>query len=190
MHPVAPQQQNGLGLTGFIISLVGLFLCGIPSLIGLVVSTLALKKQPKGLAVAGLILGLLGIIELVAFAFLTYSTYQITKNVGATLQILNVEMQLKSEAIEIGAQWESTGVIPTLDEGTELIGDESDLFGNPIEYETDGASFSLRSAGPDGLSQTEDDIVVGPFDEASDATVLQDEMENEFEFEDMEEFNF
>ena len=72
-HRQQGQPTNGIGLTGFIFSLVGLFLCGIPSVIGLVISAFGLRKEPRGLAIAGVIIGLIGMIE---FALVGISTYR------------------------------------------------------------------------------------------------------------------
>src|SRR5688572_25362426 len=58
-----PQQaspQNGLGIAGFITSLVGWISCGVLSPIGLILSLIALGKQPRGFAIAGAIIGALG----------------------------------------------------------------------------------------------------------------------------------
>lgn len=53
--------RNDLGTAGFIVSLVSLFLtCGIASPIGLMMSLVALAWPPRGMAFAGVLLGLLG----------------------------------------------------------------------------------------------------------------------------------
>lgn len=57
---VQAPETNGLGTAGFIVSLVSFFLCGLSSPIGLLMSGLALFKRPRGMAIAGTILGLLG----------------------------------------------------------------------------------------------------------------------------------
>lgn len=56
------RQSNSMGLAGFIISLVGWVSCGVLCPIGLVLSLIGLRKQPRGFAVAGVILGGLGCI--------------------------------------------------------------------------------------------------------------------------------
>ena len=54
-----PQQKNGLGLAGFILSLLGLFLDWIPVLgwliwlLGAIFSIIGLFKEPRGFAIAG-----------------------------------------------------------------------------------------------------------------------------------------
>lgn len=57
---VQAPETNGLGTAGFIVSLISFFLCGLSSPVGLLLSGLALFKRPRGLAIAGTILGLLG----------------------------------------------------------------------------------------------------------------------------------
>lgn len=69
------QQQNpsnGLGTTGFVLSLLAIFLCWIPVLswilwiLGLIFSFIGIFKRPRGLAITGLILSLLDLILLIA----------------------------------------------------------------------------------------------------------------------------
>ncbi|TSE00654.1 DUF4190 domain-containing protein [Skermania sp. ID1734] len=63
------QQSNGLGTAGFVVGLLG-FLASIPFgflawilvLPGLVLSAIGIRREPKGLAIAGLVLSILGLI--------------------------------------------------------------------------------------------------------------------------------
>lgn len=184
----APRQDNPLGLTGFIISLVGLVLCGIPSIIGIIVSGLGLKKEPKGFAIAGLLIGVFGLIELGLVGFLAYSTYQLAGQAGGAIRKAATQGQLSSDAFVIGEQWEETGTLPTQAEGDELVSGSRDIYANSIRYETDGITFSLRSAGPDGVFDNEDDIIVGPFEDPESATFYEadDPFDDDF-FSDMQD---
>ena len=66
-----PRKINGLGITGFILALLGIFLGWIPVLgwlvwlLGLIFSFIGVFKVPRGLAIAGLILSLLGLLVIV-----------------------------------------------------------------------------------------------------------------------------
>ncbi|MDR0710757.1 MAG: hypothetical protein LBF67_00200 [Prevotellaceae bacterium] len=69
------QKSNGVGVAGFVCSLLTLFLGWIPVFgwilwaLGLIFSFIGVFKNPKGLAIAGLIISLIGIILLtVVFA--------------------------------------------------------------------------------------------------------------------------
>ncbi len=65
---VPEKKSNGLGIAGFVISLVTIFLCWVPGLnwilwlLGLIFSAIGIFKQPKGLAIAGLVISLVGLI--------------------------------------------------------------------------------------------------------------------------------
>lgn len=68
----AVKQSNGIGTAGFIIALVTLFLGWIPVFgwilwaLGLILSAIGVTKTPKGLAIAGLVISLIGIIFILA----------------------------------------------------------------------------------------------------------------------------
>lgn len=55
----APAQGNGLGVTGFVLALLGIFLFWVPFLgwllwvLGLIFSAIGVFKTPRGLAIAG-----------------------------------------------------------------------------------------------------------------------------------------
>lgn len=62
--------SNGLGVAGFVISLIGFLSCGVISPLGLILSVAGLSKEPRGLAIAGTILGGLGSIWVVVLVVL------------------------------------------------------------------------------------------------------------------------
>lgn len=65
------QQLNAAGTAGFVLALIALFLGWIPVLgwilwlLGLIFSLVGIGKTPKGLAIAGLVISLIGIILLI-----------------------------------------------------------------------------------------------------------------------------
>lgn len=62
--------SNGLGVAGFVLSLIGLLSCGLLSPVGLILSLAGLSKEPSGLAVAGTIIGGLGSLWIFSIALL------------------------------------------------------------------------------------------------------------------------
>ena len=64
-------KKNGLGTAGFVLAIIALFLGWIPFLgwvmwfLGLLFSFIGVFKAPRGLAIAGLIISLIGIILLI-----------------------------------------------------------------------------------------------------------------------------
>jgi len=173
-----PKKENTLGLTGFIVSLVGIFLCGIPSLIGLGISAVGLKKEPRGLAIVGVILGLIGLIELVAVGVTAYQGVRLAQDGIYEMRAMIAETQLDQAAADVGEKWNELERIPTQEEGDEMMIGRNDMMNNSLVYETDGSSFSLRSAGADGILETEDDIVVGPFEDPQTPIDLAPDLED------------
>ena len=70
---ISQNETNGIGIAGFIISLLGLFVSWIPFFgwliwfVGLVLSFIGLFKAPRGLAIAGLVISFIGVIILILF---------------------------------------------------------------------------------------------------------------------------
>ena len=68
------KKSNGLGTAGFVLALIALFLGWVPVLgwilwlLGLIFSFIGVFKKPKGLAIAGLVISLIGIIVLIVIA--------------------------------------------------------------------------------------------------------------------------
>ncbi|MEE2954164.1 MAG: hypothetical protein VX347_03225 [Bacteroidota bacterium] len=62
--------SNGIGIAGFVLSLIALFLGWIPLVgwtiwfLGLVLSFIGVFKAPRGMAIAGLVISLIGLLLL------------------------------------------------------------------------------------------------------------------------------
>ncbi len=76
------KNSNGLGTAGFVLALIALFLGWIPIigwiiwLLGLILSFAGVFKTPRGLAIAGLVISLIGIILLlVIFAGISMAAF-------------------------------------------------------------------------------------------------------------------
>ena len=77
LSPTTPKQ--GVGTAGFVITLVNMFLGFIPVVnflcfilwpLGLILSIIGMLKSPRGLAIAGFVLSLLGVIVVLFFFML------------------------------------------------------------------------------------------------------------------------
>ena len=68
------QKSNGIGTAGFVLALIALFLGWIPYIgwvlwfLGFLFSFIGLFKKPAGLAIAGLVISLIGIIVLIVIS--------------------------------------------------------------------------------------------------------------------------
>ncbi len=66
------EKSNGIGTAGFVLALIALFLGWVPFLgwiiwlLGLIFSAIGVFREPKGLAIAGLVISLIGIVLLIA----------------------------------------------------------------------------------------------------------------------------
>lgn len=69
-----PSQSNGIGVAGFVLSLVALLLCWTPVIdwiiwiLGLIFSLIGVFRKPRGLAIAGLVISLIGLIAILLIA--------------------------------------------------------------------------------------------------------------------------
>ena len=103
---VPQNPRNGLGLAGFITSIVGWITFGLLCPIGLLLSIIALFKAPRGFAIAGLVIGVLG------SAFLWVFGLTIIEISGVGTEIAR-ESSVMSASIEIKADAElNNGVVP------------------------------------------------------------------------------
>jgi hypothetical protein len=160
-------KSNTVGLVGFILSLLGLVCTlGLLSPIGALVSFFGLfgKGKPKGFAVAGVIIGLIGTL-LLAFIGLSVVT------------AITFGRSVMQQGAAIGAGGQSmqqfvqdNGRLPDKQELETLIGDQlkqlpswlggTDNFQLPFEYDIDSNNkVTLTFAGLDEQLGTQDDVV-------------------------------
>ena len=150
---VKTEQTNTLGLAGFILSVVGFFSCGVTSILGFVLSFLGLFQKPRGFAVAGVLLGLPGLLIFVLFGF------------AAVMALFGIASAVDASEVHVGMQNAAARIQEVYSENRQasdgelrdaIEGDE-DPWGTQIVFRRDGRQFTLRSAGPDGEFDTDDD---------------------------------
>jgi hypothetical protein len=179
--PAVQQQTNGLGLAGFICSLIGLVLGvatgvgGLLSIVGLIMSLIALGREPRGFAIAGVILGLLGsCLGLILIFFLGVGLLALIGVGVAAIALSNAEQteitsDMLTMAVEITQYEEQQGALPaTLDQIDVAQARRIDPWGNAYEYHfiDEPPGFELISRGEDGQAGTEDDIVLSKLGES------------------------
>jgi general secretion pathway protein G len=168
------RQANGLGVAAFICSLVGLFTGGILSPIGLILSLVALGRQPRGMAVAGLILGLLGtcggiVLVIVILAF-GLAVALAAVGIFAFTQSERIELTADMAKIAVAAEEfkrDNRDVAPA---GVEVLNLEpstlNDPWGHPYRYilVAEEPGYDVISDGQDGKAGTPDDVSLGKLD--------------------------
>ncbi|HWE39162.1 MAG TPA: DUF4190 domain-containing protein [Isosphaeraceae bacterium] len=154
-------ESNGLGTAGFVISLVGLLLtCGLLSPIGLILSIAGLFKPPRGLAIAGFIIGLIGSVGFAAFGLgfllLLIGFGAAAKAAGQVAQTTAAIQQASSAVAAYRAEHKA---LPDDAEGQRLVAGSLDAWKHPLTYQkVDDKTFEIASAGLDGKPSTPDDI--------------------------------
>ncbi|RMH29777.1 MAG: hypothetical protein D6693_01475, partial [Planctomycetota bacterium] len=162
-----PPESNGLGLAGFIVSLVGLCSGGMLSPVGMILSFVAMFRPPRGFAIAGFVIGLIGslwivlAVTVVGFAVLVAIASGLIAGAGpleTTLDAFEVRKALRDYADANAGAWPAdASALPGLD-----ADDLQDHWGRPYRIELDEGAGKVRlfSDGPDGQAGTDDDITI------------------------------
>ncbi len=153
--PLERPPTNGLGIAGFVVSLLGLG-CGCLSIVGVILSAIAMGRRPRGFAIAGLIIGLVGmlltilvVVLLVAFGFFAI--------IPVTMDGYQVNEAIKTyQTSHNGALPQNWSEVPGLANGMD------DPWGHPYVYvvHPDGKGVELLSRGMDGIAGNDDDLTV------------------------------
>lgn len=168
-YPSAPSQNqsNGLGIAGFIVSLLGIIgTCGLLSPVGLVMSIIAMKREPKGFAIAGLVLGIIGSLSVLIGVILIglFGVAAVLAAIGisaaappihATAEMVRLTHTVAQYRTDHGSLPAAVSQLPGLSH--DQI---TDPWGNAylIVPDTSPDGFSIVSVGPDGQPSTGDEI--------------------------------
>jgi hypothetical protein len=152
--------QNGLAISAFVVSIVSLLTCGVLSPIGLVMSVIALRRPPRGLAIAGTIISSIGMLALIGFGGLTiftaYKAGEVATAVGKSLETESI-IDMASHDIDTYASRHGD-LLPSDADGAVAIRTHLDGWGNALRYRrVDDTHYQLTSAGPDGAFDNADD---------------------------------
>jgi len=110
--------SNGLGTAGFVLSLIGFITCGLLCPLGFLLSLFGMLKPPRGLAIAGTILGGLGSIWLFFFGFAIVAGFigigSAASEAARELELRNSEMEgrLPEDAMSVGSESPRVDQIP------------------------------------------------------------------------------
>ncbi|HAY79231.1 MAG TPA: hypothetical protein DCY79_05430 [Planctomycetaceae bacterium] len=157
-----PKPSNGLGTTGFVVSLCSLLTCGLFSPIGLLLSVMALRKGPRGLATAGTLLGLLGMVPWAMTGLAVHNA----NDAHARRQEIRInrvaEQETHRQIDHVWAKLEDHrvehGTYPAGIEGNKLAIPYVDGWNNSLRYEIHDNAVVVRSAGPDAEFESGDDV--------------------------------
>src|SRR5690554_6565755 len=98
-----PAPGNGLGVAGFITSLVGTLLCGTLAPLGLLLSFFALFKRPRGFAIAGVIIKLFGTALIAGIVAAVIGAGAIASSLPNTFALAYAQQQIEGYRHNAGA---------------------------------------------------------------------------------------
>ncbi len=176
MVPV--RESNGLGVAGFFIALIGLFIpTGIVAVLGLLISLVALGRPPRAFAALGVFIGLLGsvfwllvtgavvlgaitlgigfvVLSAAAFIFTQPEIIEVTSDMGNVLLAV-VEYEDEEDALPDD--------LTVLGLGVSTL---TDPWGKRYRYTIvdEEPGFDVVSSGGDGLFDTTDDLAFSRLD--------------------------
>jgi hypothetical protein len=142
--------------------------------VGLILSLVALGREPRGFAIAGAIIGALGTCFICVATAIAIAVPALFIAIIAALGIAGVmgpgfvdKVEMARIAGTVEEFRADHGFLPMSLKELTFGGDADDLtdrWGHPYVYELapNGMSFRLFSVGPDGLAGTADDIVANP----------------------------
>jgi hypothetical protein len=173
---------NAMGVAGFVCSLVGLiFTLGILCPVGLILSLIGLGRKPRGFAVAGVVLGLIGTCGGLLLLLVGGAAILAALGIAAATIALSepekmeITTDMANMALSIKAYERQNRSLPaTLDELDVRPTIRTDPWGNAYEYHLldEPPGFDLVSAGKDQTFGTIDDARFTSLDEAWATTGL------------------
>ncbi len=151
-----PPSGNPMGLAGFIISLIGLATFGLISPLALIFGILGLKREPKGLAIVGTVIGAVGCVSLAAFGVGAFMDRDRVESAAARIERSEIAVEEAVELIE--QEREELGRLPSAGDGNLLISAITDGWRRFLMYVVEEGAYEVISAGPDAEFFNDDDI--------------------------------
>lgn len=167
--PVLRRRWNWWGFFGFGLSLFSFLTAGLLSPLALLLNLIGLRREPRGLARAGLVLSLLGMAMAGGLIGLGVSSHQrahayrqaqvleahnreLGRVTGQTLQVAQAEF---AEYREV-----NDGNLPQWIDANMVAIKHKDAWGESLRFDVEKEGALLRSAGPDRQFDTGDDLML------------------------------
>jgi hypothetical protein len=173
-QPIVIKTTSGLAIASLILGIISFIpLLGVlPALVAIILGTIGLVKiknnhnlQGKGMAIAGIVLGSLGILlTILIYSALFYFVFKATDGPFTEVKVEASQQILTQNAGALELYNKKFGRYPGSLEVASKAGYmifPMDHYLKPLFYEVsqDGKSYVLKSPGPDGLPNTADDIL-------------------------------
>ena len=161
IHDLTASDQLGqnLGVTGMIVSVLGLLTFGFLSPLGVLLSALGMNSPPRGRAVVGLLLGLLGTWVLYWYGYdrvVNWFTADSSVNIQ---QIEQTRSSIRRVYEQIVVFRRTNNDLPGVDEAAAYLDEFPDAWDRRLRYTlASDDTFTISSAGRDGEFRTDDDV--------------------------------
>ena len=182
--PQRPKRKfNWWGFWGLFMSLGSFLTVGFASPLALLVSLNGMRKKkgPRKAAAAGTAFSLLGIM--LAGSILTYAAAEENahrqrridrkrqKEVAAQVEETQVAIAIAER--ELDEFREDTGYLPNGIDGNMLMLKHTDAWGMEIRFDAESSPALLRSAGPDQMYNSDDDVTSEVEGEVEEAAAIE-----------------
>src|SRR5690606_33724969 len=146
--PAPPPPRNPLGTSGLLVASLGsLFTFGLLAPLGLLMSLAALRRAPRRAAKWGVLFGLLGTGFLVGVGMLFAGGVEAARHARETRQARQVLRE--GDSLIRGHLQAHPGDLPSDYEGTKLLVDLRDPWGESPAYFRTEEGYRVVSSGPD-----------------------------------------
>lgn len=175
-HGQGGGETNGLGIAGFVLSILSLLTLGLLSPLSLLLSLIAVFRRPRGFAIAGLIITFVSLIPVFLIMMLTAALIAAGPVIIEDGSVLLADVIIQTKTREDRAML-------TAEQGNAFVQKALPLA--TIQYRLlDDETYELRAPGPDKKFDTPDDFYVRGFAPAvavEDEAAEEDEPEEETE---------
>ncbi len=168
--PVPRRRRNWFGFFGFVLSLFSFLTAGFLSPLALLINLLGLRREPRGLAKAGVVLSLVGITLAAGVVTLAVNAdhqahlrqqrrSEQKRNRELVVETTAVLQQAAVEFKEYAAA--NSGNLPAWIDANMVAIKHRDGWGESLRFDVEKDGAKLRSAGPDQRFDTADDVLLG-----------------------------
>ncbi len=146
---------NRLAVVGFVLALLGPL-----ALIGVIVSAVASRRRPRGLAIAGIIVGIVMLLITAVCGGLIGSAIWVFSKIGEDLEEITTDYQTIQAQVESYKAANNGALPPDLDALSLTSEARTDPWGAEYGYAVLGNNWQIMFTGADGQSGTLDDTVL------------------------------
>jgi hypothetical protein len=165
LPPRRIRKRNWTGFVGFLMGIAGLFTVGVLSPLALLISLFGLRKGPRGFAITGVVLGLIGSMMIGSIVAATslhrQQVHERRMSKQNQVKVVETEKTLKTAVLEFEEYaGDHDGYLPEPITANMLSIKYMDAWGQSLRFDDEKSHAVLRSAGADRKFDSRDDVTV------------------------------